>query len=561
MNAYPVSTESSDLFTANSRTSFTNILPERLDDSYTHVSLEEIHLENSYSTVCKPPDNLPSIILQLPFLLRRGNNFADSMIEAVGRNDLKDKSSTVYLTMKDSKYLSIDLLIKKIHSALAALRVDGKVKFQFDKSNKCTIEHDVTSCFISAELLLVLGYKMFPNMEISPSSVKSHVKELEVINTMSDFRYVKIENGLTKASISNGNLRVYLPRVIKVECDNILPVINGSKMSQFLNTAPGPRKNAGMFTHEFVTSACHPLNERMLNKMSFKILDHNDKALKLVDGSATYLQIKFHKMDGSTTTNLTLFSNDVLSAKLFKINTSTNFVTKLPQTLHRSGKSWSLNLTQMYLPSKIYNITSDICTMTVVSILGGVRKVAVSQLPHGHFPTVAELVHHFNEITFGKHSIYMNIDDNRITFTNATKGNLTFNFHPIMDMVLGLTKTVDETGSIISLTTMATRKADYIYDIAIGRPRYARVICEEAARTIYGSTMQRLLRFVTLKHSENDEDNLSHYQFYKDCDTEIQYSSIDMLSIKLLCENNDQAIQFKDNAVPTSFNIEIKHNN
>ena len=155
-----------------------------------------------------------------------------------------------------------------------------------------------------------------------------------------------------------------------------------------------------MYTHTFVTSVCLPLNESMLNKLSFKILDHNDKALKLVDRSATYLQLKFHKMNGSTTVNLTLFSNDVLSANLFKNNTSTNFVTKLPQTLRRSGKSWSLNLTQMYLPSKIYNITSDICTMTVVSVVRGERKTDVSQLPHGNFPTANELILQFNEFMF-----------------------------------------------------------------------------------------------------------------------------------------------------------------
>ena len=242
MNVYPVSTESADLFTANSRTNFTNILPQRQDDSYSHVSLEGVHLENSYCTVCQPPDNLPTIILQLPNLLRLEVNFVDTMVEAFGHNNLRRNSSTVYLTMKDCKYLSIDLVIKKIHSTLMELGAAERIKFKFDKSNKCTISHSVTNCFISAELLTVLGYKMFTNMEISPSTVKTYVRRLEVINAMSDFNYVKIERGLTRASISNGNLRFYLPQIIKVECENIVPVINGSKMSQFLNVSPGPKK-------------------------------------------------------------------------------------------------------------------------------------------------------------------------------------------------------------------------------------------------------------------------------------------------------------------------------
>ena len=572
MFIYSVSTDSDHHFQDNARTHFQNLLSSNIPEEYTYCSLEDCHMESSFNTINSNNDNMSHIVLCINSITFSVYFFNPTYSKSVTENYTCEivpgsqlKPSYIYISLKPKILSSLNDIVSYISTVITKTGINKFLKLSIN-NNKCVLNTSlVDGVYICADLMSVLGFneKSWP---IYPaSSLTNIVSEHSLLSIKSrSKKYFVCGNNISAKADQHVNLNYFLPKLIKICSSNVGYSLHGGSQEQVLAVIPAPKTNFSMYSHNVFKPSIIKLACKASNKLDFKLLDENNEILKLGVGSATYLKIKMHKEPTNPICHLTLHSNDQRSKLMFDKNSSTTFSTILAKRLYKKTNDWKINLSHMHLPSKICNITRDICEAKITTHLGlnkAEYKTEYIKLPSGYYNNVIELVQTFN-IHLKSHNLIIHLDNstNTCELENFGLNLIELSLNPILLLVLGYISILP-TRKNIPLMMAPHHKLSFKHkiNINIARPRYARVICDQVQHSSFGSSNEQLLRFVTLKHNNDHNVDICDYEFYNDNSVSIILNPLDVITIRLLSENNDMPIEFHDKNLDSSFSLEIFH--
>ena len=508
MILYPVSTASTDFYD-NSRSSFTNTLPFYIPSNFQYVKLNSIHFENAFLTIKLPPDSLPHIF----FIVSKANwrrarlsvrelneEFEHYFISCVAP-DGGYPFYQVLIRIKEGRFESKTEFLFLLWNIFLNSKVSHYVKIMLTNTGTHILAlQKVEACFISEDLLRVLGFITLEEEKISAENiVKTYNLSILNIHTIEGKGYIYriIDPPRPKTFIRASlpfNPNIFLPKMIKVLCENIEESSFGSRNQKVMAIAPPPQRNKGMYDYEFSKSFVNKLSGNYINSLTFKLTDENDKKLDFATGSATYLQLtllcKSNKMHKE---HLTILSGDETSIEHFLDNDNAKFSVILPKTLIKEKKIWWLNLTHLFLPSKIFNVTSAF-NFVILTLIDSNQTIKVL-LKEAYYEKSEDLIEEIND-KMNPHHISAKLINNHTQFANSSPFKVELAICPVLAVILGFKKHISTADFVRIIDTEKNITANFIMQIHAGRPRYAKICCEQVKRTIFGDINEQVNIFV-----------------------------------------------------------------
>lgn len=154
----------------------------------------------------------------------------------------------------------------------------------------------------------------------------------------------KIYHRLTAAS---RNWYYKYPELVQVECGEIKEQVYDSNYKKCLNTiCPNFNPSDSYFTHTFDVEEYCELSNTYLSSLSISLKDSSAKLLNLLPGPASFVKLKFKKMNGNKLFNVKLSS------------TTADVNVDLPQPLYFDSR-WRVSLTSISYPSEVYGLPNE----------------------------------------------------------------------------------------------------------------------------------------------------------------------------------------------------------
>lgn len=586
MNLYAISTASAGIFTDNTRSSFVNLLPLAITKEYTHFKIDSVHFQANFNTIIEPPCEFPHLL----FIL------ADTYFIKLDEIDFNRKrshyTSKHQLPTSENNYHQIEVIIK--NGAYKRFREVGHILScivqELGMSEYFKIDYHrgrshgpikgltfrtwgMSRCFISKNLMGLLGFDVALSKSVSEIEVENNINFMSH-GCATSYEYIELKP--TEENIRNiggFNKNLFLPKQIKIHCENLEYSAFGGVNEKLASLCPPPDANFTSYHHEFSKSFISKLTRNYINWLKFKLTDENNIQLNLGVGAATYLKLTLMKgMPASE--HFSVVSNDSESKKFYPENWTSKFTCVLPEVLTKKKRKWFLNLTHLFLPNEVYNINDDFNLFVVTDEEDDQLPFLEFRVKPGFYNNIQSLVAEIN-INFPNKDIVFAVEKNHITVVSQRERPCFIKMDPVMAIILGFQMKLDGDPSIHRLGVNTIAHFNFTHDINAGRPRYAKITCDQVTRTIFGDKNHKVIifyffftvayifcffqivRFVTLMHENTDVT--SFYEFFQPHTVELQSDRLTRLDISIESENSTRPLNFKNQNLSSTLSFEITH--
>ena len=214
-----------------------------------------------------------------------------------------------------------------------------------------------------------------------------------------------------------------IPRLVKVESDNIEPqIFNNSFSNDLVVFGPDFQRNEDYYFHEFETKQYVPILNSTITDFDIRLCDEDNKQLQLLPGVPTILKVDIRKMETQTRFNVRLTS---IKTKEFKNNTNSHFKVKLPNVLSLDS-NWRVALTSISHPNVYKTFLPDKQNrgMYVRQVEGNTIVKQAIKIYKDDLYTLESLVYELQEF-FTKHNFgrVTESPDHKLTITFEKTGS------------------------------------------------------------------------------------------------------------------------------------------
>lgn len=321
------SRDSSNIYTNNTPTNFTNILPAniRLEDGW-NVSLQSICVESKFK------DKVPKSVKNADIHVIYRNSITRAPIASFSlpTNLVYDRATLYneFLTQFAKTFAGVGKgnldMVRKGMGMLIAV-----------KNN---------------ELLILRGLCEWLDIDVDGRH--------QVIPRGTDNVYYVIpgENrgGILLGVTINPNVHlpfpIIAPTLLKVQLEEMRPSLSHAKTRKDLTIIPFQSEQKSFFYHEAKQKEYFPLLSDRIEKLSLRLIDEDNEELDLLTLQPAVIKLKFKKMNGLTFV-VRVTSQD--SVDLHTENNSNHFRIQLPHPIVLSGGSWQVALLSAIYPKNI----------------------------------------------------------------------------------------------------------------------------------------------------------------------------------------------------------------
>lgn len=381
---YCLSNGSPSEFPDNTLTTFGNKFPFLFDyhelakDFKFHIALEAIGFSLNFERQFLPKSEQdPSIILifktdqkqpSLCYSLQDGFNhycdtdFLDGFLLPFDYN----KTSTFCYLFLHSEDLTIEALSKFFLTLQEKLKIT--VLYNAEKQR-------IRLLPTGEKILVHINLNLLEHIDVSQvyNNVIGNIKQQKFIysteehevreqtaRTINDDLYYDFRLEPTKSEIEinlQTLLKPKLPKLVKVQCDEIRDqIFNGQNSKDLMVFCPEITKEKKFFFHEFEAKTYCVLQNTILNRINFRLVDEKNEPLALKTGIPTILKLNISAMDrGKKSFNVRVTSTN---KEAFQNNTRANFKVSLPQTLFLNS-NWRVGLSSVNLPNVFNTFPKD----------------------------------------------------------------------------------------------------------------------------------------------------------------------------------------------------------
>lgn len=316
------------------------------------------------------------------------------------------------------------------------------------------------------------------------------------------------------------------PELVRVGCDIIEEQIFDSGLDKTLTTiCPKFDPFEKYYYHMFDTDEYVKISNTNINKITINLQNKEKNYLNLLPGPATFVKLKFKKMDMGNQ-----FFNVRLSSK------ESEFVTDLPKSYYLDDK-WKVALTSFNYPTDILQLPADEESRSISIVSADGNYVEYHVLPNIYYENIESVLDRINSF-ISLFSCYVKFIKNlkRVKFTIAK------NFVIILPIniakMLGcepehhITIESDRFLVIDNAGINATENDREIYftsepDINYFKPEYIMVYCDIIEPCIVSSQYMKLLSIVPLKSKVYDKSTYHIAEFPNP-----QYHSLESTLVK-----------------------------
>jgi hypothetical protein len=527
----------------NKLSEFKNDLPGEChfkpDDNWM-VCLKSVGFSTSFFNVVGPVDenrnrHLPSIVF---------NRLSENELETPADLD------------RASYYSNKFLIPEQIHEGYCAIYLDKAVMTVDAINTRFQKARDIIP---EIEINVALGKRPTIRPSLSHKDLWENVKRSASVlilmheSTRQTFKFPRDE--FSEACTLNGELyHVYkisksyncltglsknwyykYPELVQVECSEIKEQIHDSNYRKYLNTiCPNFNPSDSYFTHTFDVEEYCELSNTYLSSLSIKLKDSNSKLLNLLPGPASFVKLKFKKMDGNK------FFNVKLSSATGDIHAD------LPQPIHLDSK-WRVSLTSISYPSEIYGLPTDEKQRTIE--IQDTFGYDTPQRKKPHYcvvpvstPTIDELKEMINSfmryndrgfLSEESQQLIINLKPNTILkIPRWAMELLGYRNEDFLDTCMkyfgDFLQVENDTGANLQLRMSGVAACGSI------RPEYILVYCDVIRPCVVASDYLKLMTIVPLTHSTaNSETGYATQEFAQPESHEIESTRVKLINIAL----------------------------
>lgn len=382
---YCISNGSPDMFPNNTLTSFGNKFPFIYDygkasnNIKLQVGVDAIGFSLNFNgNTTNIPDYMPNIIIVLPTTSKTTTKCHYLETEEITRCDLKQTIENsvldhiekegetvsyvfIYLKEKTLNFDKLRALFNRYHMYYTLNASEEKKTLAFTHQN-----HNVYF-YIQKHLLEQINVKTnfgehfqgksttLQQEQVDISEGNTNIPQVESKTKTSIYESYKLYKNSSITLNLNKEYKVSLPKIIKVRCKNIRDQIFNDKSEKDLLVFCPQIENLkhNYFFHEFETRTYCTLENTILDRIYFEILNEYNIPLQLDTGVPTLLKLDIKAMDK----NKKSFNIRIASDQTNR----SNFSVKLPQTLF-FNENWRVSLTSINLPNTFttFNFTKPL---------------------------------------------------------------------------------------------------------------------------------------------------------------------------------------------------------
>ena len=574
------STSNIDPYDSNTRSFFTNILPENLinNDRSFSVSLTRLNYENTFNSIKKSPN--PHIIIKcswpstedLPITNTHNMQIAHRVF---AKRENKDKVNvvTVYIYLKSGFYQTYLELINTINETLSAVGLHHKISFQsdFNKKFRLYISEDVFLCVFDYDIVMLLGFPAaITGKHIQQTYSLKTIEETENISASPIFqnellayktKYLRFNQGLHHSSEEFYNNVLFTPSIVKVYMCELQPNVESAGFSKLLAVCPGEALNNGSaYDYTPVYTQDRRIAASNLKTCHIELKDQNNNRIEFAVGGATYINLTLTSniSDKMSSEYITINSNDIISSKLFPRNTNTDFSIQLPTEFSRGSMTkWTLKLLTGSINPCIFNITEEFNKMIVNRFnLQNKQEEIIIVLPPGYYENIFYLVKTINLCIKeqGVADLVFEINQERIMIRNLSEYSTSVTIPSLLSSILGYSKTLSHTDTIV-MQRNSFFKMPFFPQLKLGQAKYLKILCSQLKKSVFASQNEPLLAFIPVGAGKIIHETC-FYEFFQPVEHEINTHTISKLDFKITAENSYERLQISNN-IPTHFSMLI----
>ena len=337
---YLLSNGSTNIFTSNSLTSFSNKLPTTFETNKNEnivVSVESIGFATNFRNIYIPDDEkTPSIVVHSEGGLKVNEFFMGDQWYTLGnlKNFIYEfnRQNHIKIEFVNDK----QLIFKKTEDTNPIIIMLHET---FVKTFNIPFSGVKTKNFITGAYGVV-------NSHASSTEASIRYKgELYYTFILNNVEIEKVGGVFSLKSKS-------IPKIVKVQSSIIdSQILNDQHEKDLLCFCPNFKSNNPFFFKEFEQPQKVKISNTILKEIDIKLVDEKNNKIQLLSGIPTIVKLKFEKMPTQDKTfNVRLTSQPT---KLHPNNAKNSFKIKLPDTLH-FNKKWRVALTSVTHPNK-YN--------------------------------------------------------------------------------------------------------------------------------------------------------------------------------------------------------------
>lgn len=430
------------------------------------------------------------------------------------KNVVHHSEKTINMELDDkNEFITIKSIAKfKTHgeNSLESMNIPTFLFIHHTLAESIDIEPIEIPISVSADTQMI--YKYFENMYNTPAYINGELYHKYYLHK--GFQYLRLS--LLKVN------KKKIPNIIKLQFDGIRDQIFNSKTSRDLicfHPNLEHKEKESYFFHEVERKTFYPLENTILDTLNFKLVDEEDRPIKLSTGIATVVKLQFRKMSYFKKS----FSVRLTSqkSKLHPENTNSNFTVELPETLF-FNKKWRVSVNTINLPNYFNSLPPNQIISVIYDESSGRKKGAIV-IPDQVFKK-SELIEYVNS----RLKDHFNTKDPVITFEeNIKQGEYTPtcvikiykpNAHLVMtkDLVqllgYGAADYIESKGVYYKSWKITTLQSEGYYEIRMSDPinmnyfypSYIMLYSNIVAPTIIGGTYTNILKIFPIITTNDD---------------------------------------------------------
>jgi len=341
-------------------------------------------------------------------------------------------------------------------------------------------------------------------------------------------------------TLINTQPEIFFPKIVKVKCENVKHQIFDGEFSKDLTIfCPSLKPGDKYFYKQFDTKQFIPLSNTTLDHIDLKLLDQENKPIKLVNGYATIVKLHLRKMPS----HKKFFNVRISSQKtlLHPANTKNNFKVSMPNTLNFNSQ-WKVSVTTINHPT-VFNTFPPNTKIKVVHTNGKIYSYSLKE----KYESIEELVKDMNtlfsshNLLTASHGMFNNRLVNRFRFTILK--DCVFMIPLELSNVLGNTKNSNDSGAawLVKVKSDPTQILGNSFnidmenevDLHFYRPNYVMMYSNIAAPTILGGEFQNILKVFPVQNNDKQKyqiQEFKHFEYLNLSNHEIKDIEIDFRS-------------------------------
>jgi hypothetical protein len=507
------STASKDVFTENTSSNFSNIIPKELSliDGW-KVSLQAIYFEANFV------NNLPKSI--------------KSAIDHFVFCDLNSRPIKK-VTLQANAYTT-KLLYETLNTSFYGT-YEKRLKIQFD-TNENIINIKIRNCnfFILQEVCTWLKINIF-GKAIANEGGKKYVKFTS-------------NHEITTAIRTSSIIPECFPSEIKVQLMEMEQSLSSAGNHKNLSIIPFRTSNTPnySFYHEVSQKEYFNFGSTNSQTLSVCLVDEANDELQLYSKQPTFIKLKFKRMEASSFI-LRLSSKD--STNLYETNNATSFRIQLPQTIIRQGV-WEVAVSSINYPSKInagsYMRYQDLWIDFIINNAKSDRVHLNEEMIINYASLETAITKHADKILGDGIFTFEIEEDFAVNYTSTIP--LKLKLSPTLASILGHQQ-------IINLLPNENL-ASGIADIDRCLPNAIALYCDFTNPIVAGGKYCQILKFFPLI-GEEEERSITHNNTYESHHMDfVRVSSNNLQSLQFeLRDGNGQIIEFTNTNAVTNVNL------